>query len=588
MNQFGKVILDPHNQKLMCLLKNVEDRRRAASLIRKLSRSPRLPSVHGGGLELNLATAMALRARPHLIRFSWSEEAARFVDTFAATYATIGNARRRIRELQDIAAAKAALASYANLDTLDDHQIIAVAAMTDPAIRGLCLFDEQGAGKTVMTIHAFDRMRTADGRHKMLVFAPKNMVQEWSKDFIRFLGHKYVVNTVVGASSEKYDVLHRQADVYVTNYETAHMLENPLRSLLNRNLGRVVMVVDESFFVKNRHTQRAAAVRRLRHLCDKCWVLCGTPAPNHALDVVHQFDVADGGVTFDGISLPDDPQELRNVIRKAVEGRGIYLRRLKHDVMPELPRKRFDRVAVPMEPEQRNLYAMALQGLVREVNATTEAEFSRQLASFSARRMALFQLCSHPGQIAPSYKELPGKLTALDHLLQELVGRQGEKVVIWSFFRYSLDQIIKRYRHFNPVRVDGTVADTQARAEAITKFQDDDRTMIFLGNPAAAGAGITLTRSRIAIYESFSLQAAHYLQSLDRIHRRGQSHNVTYYVLLCQDSIEEDEYERLLVKQEAARELFRDDDPRPMTRDLLLAELLSAVKKLEGGQCRGG
>jgi SNF2 family DNA or RNA helicase len=194
--------------------------------------------------------------------------------------------------------------------------------------------------------------------------------------------------------------------------------------------------------------------------------------------------------------------------------------------------------------------------------------------------MALFEICSHPAQVIASYSAVPGKLAALDQLIEELVGRKKEKVVIWSFFRYSLDQIMQRYARYNPVRIDGTIAATKARAEAISKFQEDDATMLFIGNPAAAGAGITLTRARFAIYESFSIQVAHYLQSLDRIHRRGQERDVTYYLLLCQNSIEEDEYERLVQKELAARDLFRDDDPRPVTRDVFLGELMSALRKL--------
>jgi SNF2 family DNA or RNA helicase len=580
VSQLGNIVLDGETEKFMCVVRNPEERRNAAAVIRKLSHASGSLSVDGGSLVLDLPTALALRASPLMLRFNWSEHAARFIDTIAANYATIGDARRRIQDLQDITVAKSALAQYSRLDALDEHQIIAVAAMTDRAIRGLCLFDEQGTGKTVMAIHAFDYLRNQGERCKMVVFAPKNMVQEWGKDFDKFLGGKYVVMPVVGSRGEKYDALHERADVYVTNYETAHLLENPLRSLLNRSVGRVVMVVDESFFVKNRHTKRAAAVRRLRHLCDRCWVLCGTPAPNHALDVVHQFDVADGGITFGGIALPDNPQALRQAIQGAVEKRGIYLRRLKHDVMPALPGKRFERVAVPMEEEQRRLYTAALEGLVKAVQESTEAQFGNNLGSFLARRMALFELCSHPTQIVSSYHGTPGKLVALDSLVEELVGRQREKVVIWSFFRYSLGEIMRRYARFNPVRIDGTITDTQERALAISRFQQDDDTMIFVGNPAAAGAGITLTRARVAIYESFSVQAAHYLQSLDRIHRRGQAREVNYYMLLCQDSIEEDEYTRLLQKEQAARELFRDDDPRPLTRDVFLQELLSALRKL--------
>jgi SNF2 family DNA or RNA helicase len=577
VTDFGSIMFDPESERFTCLVRDAQDRRNASAVIRKVGAA--IPAIAGGSLVFDLRSAVALRSSSEAGRFGWSEEAIRLIETFAANYASIGNARRRIRELQDIDVARAALSDYDHGNNLDIHQVIAVAAMSDPAIRGLCLFDEQGAGKTVMAIHAFDRLRDRGEKYKMLVFAPKNMVQEWAKDFKKFFGGKYVVSTVIGSRNEKYDALREPADVYVANYETAHLQEGALRSLLNRNFGRFVMVVDESFFVKNRQTKRAAAVRKLRHLCDRCWVLCGTPAPNHALDVVHQFDVADGGVTFGETSLPDDPQKLCCEIQQAVEQRGIYLRRLKHDVLPSLPVKNFERVSVPMEEEQRRLYSAALTQLVGDVEAASDIEFKQSMGSFLARRMALFELCSHPTQMVPSYDATPGKLLALDELLGELIERRGEKVVIWSFFRFSLDQIVRRYARFNPVKIDGTVSDTRARSEAITRFQEDDDTMVFVGNPAAAGAGITLTRARVAIYESFSVQAAHYLQSLDRIHRRGQTRDVSYYMLLCEDSIEEGEYNRLLKKEQAARELFRDDDPTPITREIFLQELVSGFRK---------
>src|SRR5260370_26510940 len=100
----------------------------------------------------------------------------------------------------------------------------------------------------------------------------------------------------------------------MTNYETGRIFEQSLRSFMMRKRGRVVLVVDESFFVKNRDARRSASVRRLRPFCNRCWVLCGTPAPNHALDVVHQFDIADGGVTFIGVNLPKEPAVLRSTI----------------------------------------------------------------------------------------------------------------------------------------------------------------------------------------------------------------------------------------------------------------------------------
>ena len=100
------------------------------------------------------------------------------------------------------------------------------------------------------------------------------------------------------------------------------------------------------------------------------------------------------------------------------------------------------------------------------------------------------------------------------------------------------------------------------------------RSFAALTDPAAAGTGLTLHRARYAIYESMSNQAAHYLQSLDRIHRRGQARPVEYLILLCDETIEQLEYERLLRKEAHAQELLRDELTPPMTRDAFLHELL--------------
>jgi len=89
-------------------------------------------------------------------------------------------------------------------------------------------------------------------------------------------------------------------------------------------------------------------------------------------------------------------------------------------------------------------------------------------------------------------------------------------------------------------------------------------------------AGITLTAAHHVVYESFSNQAAHYMQSLDRVHRRGQAHDVTYHLLLARHTIDHFEFDRLLHKEAASRDLLGDRCAQPITRDRFLAELESA------------
>ena len=463
---------------------------------------------------------------------------------------------------------------------LDSHQLIAVAAATHPDVLGLCLFDEQGLGKTVTALFAFHRLKMLGEIDKLLIFAPKNMVLEWVRDTERFFGSRYTAVAVTGTEREKRALLERRGDIFVTNFETAVRLQTKLKHLVRSNASKTLLVVDESFYVKNAEARRTRALKEIRGHVERCLVLCGTPAPNSPHDIVEQFNIADGGVTFSGAKIPDGKEDARPIITRIVAERGVYLRRLKADVLPKLPSKTFHRLLVPMEPQQLQIYAATLKGLISDLQSVDDLSFRRQITSFMAKRLALLQLCSNPSTVIDGYKEVPAKLLALDSILEELISRRGEKVVLWSFFRRSLEAIFDRYDQFNPVRVDGSVSDAKERRDAVRRFQEDDVSMLFVGNPAAAGAGLTLHRSRYAVYESMSNQAAHYLQSLDRIHRRGQERPVEYAILLCDQSIEIGEYDRLLKKEQSAQSLLGDHTDPPFSRETLLREAVEAADLL--------
>lgn len=478
--------------------------------------------------------------------------------------------------------AKDLLADVSGLGVLDDHQLVNVAAMTLPKGYGLCVFDEQGAGKTVTLIYAFDVLVDRDEADFALIVAPKSMVPEWPRDFERFKGDLYKAGVVSGSRKEKRVALASRADVLVTNFETVVSMEQEIKALLRRHQGRAVLVVDESFYVKSLDAKRTRALRRLREHCVRAFVLCGTPAPNSPQDLVQQFNLVDFGLTFDGVNMPREREVARPLVRRAIEERGLYTRHLKADVLPDLPPKAFNRVLLPLQPKQGEAYAAALNDLILDLRSVDEATFGRRLTSFLARRSALLQICSNPASLIEGYLESPAKLLALDDLLEELVVHRGEKVVVWSFYTSSLDAIVSRYARFNPVRYDGSVSDVAERREAVRKFQEDEETRLFVANPAAAGAGLTLHRARFAVYESMSNQAAHYLQSLDRVHRRGQERDVEYFVLLCDRTIEVNEYERLTDKERAAQSLLGDQVEPPVTREAMLNEALAASRLFRG------
>src|SRR5262249_24978115 len=153
----------------------------------------------------------------------------------------------------------------------------------------------------------------------------------------------------------------------------------------------------------------------------RAWLLCGTPAPNTAHDIVAQVDMVDFGQTFAGVRVPKDRAAAVPVVKQALDERAIYLRNLKADVLPDLPAKTFTRVLVPFSPVQGQLYEAALGSLIADVETIDDEQFLRNLTNFLSRRMALLRIASNPAGVFANYTELPGKLVALDGLIERLV-----------------------------------------------------------------------------------------------------------------------------------------------------------------------
>jgi SNF2 family DNA or RNA helicase len=554
------------------------DEREAVLRLLSRLRPPLRPRRVGDKLRLPLAEADRLLDDPDL-SFDWDRTAERAAGNRRTVRARASAIVEQAHEIlaADVDSARQMLADSSSRVALDDHQLVNVAAMTLGGGWGACVFDEQGTGKTVTTIGAFDVLVERGEADTLLLAAPKSMVAEWQREFERFTGDLYAVAVVTGTPRERNAALHSGADVLVLGYETAVRHEDDLVLLAQRR--KVVLTVDESYNVKNPDAQRSASMRRIREWCERCFVLCGTPAPNRADDLIAQFDLVDFGHTFGGYEPTGDEDLDRGAIRAAADARGIFTRNLKRKVLPDLPERSFEDVMVDLAPVQARAYRGALDDLIVDLESTDERDYRRRIFSFLERRAALLRICSNPRSLVPNYQETPAKLKALDDLLASVLAR-GDKAVIWSFYRDSLDAIAERYADRGLVRVDGTIDDIALRREAVRAFQEDDGTRIFLGNPAAAGAGITLHRARLAIYESISNQAAHWMQSLDRIHRRGQERDCEYLLLICRDTIEEEEFRRVRDKALAQADLLGDPpDPAP-SRRRMLDELLHAREVL--------
>lgn len=457
---------------------------------------------------------------------------------------------------------------------LDAHQGLAASCMSTDGLLGMCIFDEQGTGKTITALASFDLLKSKGEADALVVVAPKTLVENWKDESVKFLS-QWIPQIFVssGDRSERFRKINSNYDIYLLTYENLISDLESYKSIAKTK--RLMLIADESFYVKNAEAIRSIAIMSFRKLCTKCFVLCGTPAPNRPTDLIHQFTLSDNGYSF-GESGAQAYSDLDNFhkIESIIESRGVYLRRTKKAVLPELPEKNYNIVELDLAPKQQAIYDEAKKELVLYLKSLDNKSFKRNLATYFQKRNALLQICIDPALIDPLYNEIPCKFKYLNNLLEEIIVLKNNKAVIWSVYTKTIDRLVKDFAHYSPARIDGKIAKVSDRKLMVDKFQNDDQCKIFIGNPAAAGAGITLHKASTAIYLSYSNQAAHYMQSLDRIHRRGQiAKEVDYFFLVGKNTIESKEVKRLIEKQERQNSLLGDSEEEIIELSKIIAEL---------------
>jgi SNF2 family DNA or RNA helicase len=299
--------------------------------------------------------------------------------------------------------------------------------------------------------------------------------------------------------------------------------------------------------------------------------------PNALQDAYSQVFLADGGRLFGSsdsftrrYGKAADQQRAATELKQALQ--PILFRRTKDEVL-DLPPKVFEDRYVELVGEQRRIYDAIRRSLRDEVKGMSARDFEAARANMLTRLLRLSQAASNPRLIDPNFKAEPAKQKEIDLLLEDLVEANGRKVILWSYYVRTIEELLVRYERYKPVAVYGGVS-IDDRSAAVARFQDDPDSMVFIGNPQAAGVGLTLTSAHFAVYETLTWRYDLYAQSLDRIHRIGQSQSVTYFHLLAAGTIDEDVLDRLNDKRDAAARALGDAERLPrLARDDVLGIL---------------
>jgi len=394
---------------------------------------------------------------------------------------------------------------------------------------GACLADDMGLGKTVQLL-ALLLHRASKG--PQLVVAPTSVVGNWQSEALRFAPSLQVIDYRQTRSLENL----RAGSVVLVSYG---LLQNDQEQFAAQHWASVVL--DEAQAVKNEQTKRSKSVMALQ--ADFRAISSGTPLENHLGELWNLMRFLNPGLLgsrqrfTERFALPIEAGDThaRRALKQIIQ--PFLLRRLKSDVLDELPPRTEITHKVALSEEERYHYEALRQKAVDEL---AQSDLHGNDARFKALAQItrLRRFCCHPSLVLPGSALASSKLHALQRIVDELRDNRHRALVFSQFVdhlaivRDWLDSAYIPYQY-----LDGA-STPKARNVAIAAFQAGDGDL-FLISLKAGGSGLNLTAADYVIHLDPWWNPAVEDQASDRAHRIGQQRPVTVYRLVAEHTIEE-------------------------------------------------
>ncbi|SDJ78530.1 DEAD/DEAH box helicase [Sediminibacillus albus] len=431
---------------------------------------------------------------------------------------------------------------------------------------GGILADDMGLGKTVQSI-AYILSEVSAIREKqqpVLIVCPSSVTYNWVKELEKFAPDLQTL-VIDGAKEKRINQLQliTGKDVIITSYP---ILRRDIPSFQKVSFHTVFF--DEAQAFKNPVTQTARAVKKIQ--ASHRFALTGTPVENSLVELWAIFHVI-----FPELFL--GLQQYSNLTNKAISRRSrpFILRRLKTDVLKELPQKSETIVSTELLPEQKRLYAAYLAKLRHDTLKHLDKQtFRKNKIRILAGLTRLRQICCHPGLFVDNYQGSSAKFEQLMQLVEEAM-LSGRRVLIFSQFTKMLDLI---GRHLTDKQLAYFYLDGQTpseeRVEICDRFNGGERQLLLI-SLKAGGTGLNLTGAdTVIMYDSWWNPAVEE-QAADRAYRIGQKRAVKVIKLTAQGTVEEkmnelQEKKRLLIEEV----IDSEDDKASVLTESDIRELL--------------
>lgn len=414
---------------------------------------------------------------------------------------------------------------YRWLSTLADYNL------------GGILADDMGLGKTLQAIVYIASRITHDRR--FLIVCPSSLIYNWLDEFENFAPF---INTVSanGTPIDRKAIIENENDyqVLITSYP---LIRRDLQYFQKIHFDTVF--IDEAQFIKNASSLNAHSVKALN--AEHRFALTGTPIENSLSELWSIFDFIMPSYlmshskfieNFEKKIAVNDSDALENLNKRI---QPFILRRLKKDVLLELPDKTEEKILTDMTDEQKKIYMTYIGSIRKEfVNASGEIDYQSQQLKFLSAVMRLRQICCHPSTFLNGYEGGSGKLQLLMQLINDGIAG-SHRILVFSQFTSMLklieDELIKDNISYYYLEGATPIID---RNEYVKSFNDGNRS-VFLISLKAGGTGLNLTGADMVIHYDPWWNPAVEEQAADRAYRIGQEKNVHVIKLIAKGTIEE-------------------------------------------------
>lgn len=412
------------------------------------------------------------------------------------------------------------------------------------SVPSVIMGDDMGLGKTLQTITAIQEL----GAKRVLIVCPNSLKFTWGKEFEYWTGRKCHIVTTTNKKRVLQDF---KEGILVINYESVwdRKTKEVLPELKSTHWD--IVVYDEAHRLKNRNATHTKACKKIKS--ERVFMLTGTPIENSPDELwsllnlmypktfnsywrfVDQWCKTNtmriGGREIKNIVGCQDPQAMHEMLSP------IMIRRLKKDVLHQLPDKVYKTITVELNPSDRKVYNELRDEMVAELSTGEVVITANVLTQMMRLRQVAIsaQLLSEEESIG---RVKSSKLDVIEELVTDNIG--SHKLVLFTQFKSSLKMMknLLESQNIKCLEISGDIS-SEERQRNCDLFQTDDTYRVILCTIQTAGVGLTLTEADICVFLDKHYNPQLNRQAEDRLYRIGQKNVVQVISIIANDTLEE-------------------------------------------------